>query len=185
MLCSIVNDMKYIKSFLVLVIVFAAHVCSAEVLDAEGEKDLKANAKKLFEATQGGDVDALIKYTHPAIYEIAGGKEKFIEITKMAMDMLEKQKIEFGDIEYGKPSELYEVEGGKLCVLPTKSVIKVGDKRVRSEGYMLAIKETATGDWLFLDGNGFKGNHDMLFKMFPKLPKSIELPETIAEPIVE
>ncbi len=157
---------------------------SAESLSAAEQKVLLEQAEKLGEAFEKGDADYIIAKTHPSLSGIMGGKEKFENLTRTTMTQLESLNVEFIESSLGTPTQTYPSDDEVVCFVPKNSLIKVGEKKVKSKGFLIAARPASGGDWLFLDGAGLRKNPQMLWKLFPKLAKDIELPENTQE-IVE
>jgi hypothetical protein len=91
------------------------------------------------------------------------------------------QGIVIESFDVGLPKKLYKAGNESICFVPKTTVMTVGDRRIKSISYMVAIKD-GDGNWRYLDGAGARRNPKQLWMLLPDLPKEVELPEnTIAE----
>ncbi len=68
-----------------------------------------------------------------------------------------------------------------FCFLPSDSILKVGDKRVRSITYMIAVKPLSGGEWKLMDGSGLRQDQTLIFLFFPDFPADAKFPENKTE----
>ena len=139
-------------------------------------KTLKAEVEKIHVATQKRQLGPVLDKTHPALFKQYGGREVIEGVMKQAFEMFEKADMEFLGHKLKKPTQTYDAGEEEICFLPQESTMKVGGQKVKSVGYMVCIRKKPDGDWLFLDGSGMRDNKEMLWTMFPDLPKDIKLP---------
>jgi hypothetical protein len=154
---------------------------AAESLSLSDRRTLLAEAEKLGDAFEKGDADYIIAKTHPSLSTIMGGKENFEDLTRKTMTQLAELDVEFIESSLGTPSQIYPSDKEIVCFVPKNSLIKVGEKRIRSKGFLIAARAASGGEWLFLDGAGLRKNPQMLWKLFPALATDIELPENTQE----
>ncbi len=168
----------------ILLTVIAQSLLFLSITTAQETKpvhDFEADIKKIVKSTTTGDADFVISMTHPAIFKVAGGKEGFEATTKQVIAMLQEQGFQIESHECGKPTEIHDAGDQEICFIPQKSVMSFGDKKVKSENYMIAARKKPDGKWLYLDGSGLRQNPDALWMLFPDLPKSVKPPKQTME----
>ncbi len=144
------------------------------------EKDIKA----MSQAFADGNLEVFLTKTHPAIYKITGGKENFETILKEGVKQLRETGIKILSDEVQKPDRTYLSGKDEVCFVPKTSIMKMGEQKVKSKGFMLAVR-SADGPWLYLDGSGLAKNPDLLWTLFPDLPKDLKMPDSSMELIEE
>jgi hypothetical protein len=90
------------------------------------------------------DFDTLLKFTHPAVFNLVGGKDAFEKAARAAMDQLKQTGIKFLKTDFGEPSITYKAGDEVICFVPRTSLLQYSQKTVRSQAYWVAIR-TAGG----------------------------------------
>ena len=135
----------------------------------------------MMESFNRGDAKGLIERTHPSIYKLANGKETFEKALIGAAKQIMDQGVVIESFDVGLPKKLYKAGKESICFVPKTTVMTIGDRRIKSISYMVAIKD-GDGNWRYLDGAGARRDPKQLWILLPDLPKEVELPEnTIAE----
>lgn len=155
----------------------------AETLAPADAKALETRAKIASEVFRAKNYDALLDMTHPAVFQLVGGKEQLLEAMKAAMSQMDKMKFTILDDQFGTPGEVYASGEEMVCFYPRTMVMQIDDKKIKSTGFLICARKRAGGEWLFMDGDNFKQNPSLLEKLLPGLPKDLKLPESKAEPI--
>jgi hypothetical protein len=122
------------------------------------------------------DYSTMIKHMHPAIFKLVP-KDAFAEASRTEVEKFKQQGVKFKQSQFGEPTRLYQAGEETLCFVPRTSVIEQPGKRVLSTAYWVAIRTPGESGWRFLDGAGIEKNRNLLWLMFPQLPKDIEFPE--------
>ena len=154
---------------------FADSLSHAEV------KQLKDEINSMMKLFENGDAQALIDHTHESIFELMGGKDAFEKLTKQAVVQLMNSGIKFLDSELGTPTELYPAGNYEVCFVPRTSVMEIQGKKVKSIGFMIAIRTKGEDSWKYLDGSGLRKNPQLLGVLFPELDPNIVLPPNTVE----
>jgi hypothetical protein len=173
------------KRFFYPILFFAgcALTCLAGELKPEEAKDLTDRALKIKEAMDKNDVDAIINTTHPVLFPLMGGKENFEKVTRAAVVRLKSSGIKQEESTLGTPTRTYSAGADTICFIPRTSIFSAEGKRIRSIGFLVAIRNTSSPEWLFLDGSGMRNNPALLKKLFPDLEDGVTFPENRKEVI--
>ncbi|WP_395743520.1 hypothetical protein [Prosthecobacter sp.] len=153
----------------------AAHLYAAaadesrKLTDAERASLLEA-AAALQKGFENGDADAIIRGTNKAITKIVS-QEQFEALTRQAMASM--KDVKFESAADGEPTECWKIKDGELCLLPRKSVILVQGKRVSVVAFFICVLED--GKWTFLDNGSVSKDPELLWRLFPELPRSVKL----------
>lgn len=169
--------------FTVMAMTAIAQTGLAETLPPADAEVLEARAKAVCEALRTKKYDALIDATHPGVFEVVGSKDKLVEAMKAAMAQMDERQIVILEDQLGTPGEVYTSKDEIVCFYPRTMVMQIGDKKVKSTGFMICAKKRAGGEWLFMDGGIVERDPSLLEKVLPGLPKDVKLPELTAEPV--
>lgn len=156
---------------------------SAGELGADDKKTLITRATTMVEGFKKGEVDTIIGMTHPAIHELAGGKEPFEAMAKDAMKSIAETGLKVEETKLGEPSRTWEAGKETVCFVPVTIVFSMQGKKIRSTSYYVGVKGGASQEWLFLDGSGFGKSPELLKQVLPGLPDDVVLPEIRQEPL--
>ncbi len=151
--------------------------CWAYELTPQDETAIREKTELAKSSYEKGDFDTLLSLTHPKAIEIFGGQENMKKVITAAMERHKELKLSFESAQYGKITAPVTSKDNIFCFLPTDTIMKVGDKRVHSISYMIAIKPIAGGDWKLLDGSGLRNDKTLINLFFPDFPADAQLPE--------
>lgn len=160
-------------------------IVKAASLSPDEATALIATTERIKVAFDERDIATIMAMTHPSIYKLTNGKDGFEAITRQAFVQIESAGVRFLDSKLGTPSEIYSCGEEQVCFIPRTSTLEVDGKKVRSIGFLIAIRSVKGGDWLFLDGSGLRKNPELLKKLLPDLPADTPLPENRVELIKE
>jgi hypothetical protein len=148
----------------------------SRALSPDERAALLQQAEKVKTAFNRGDVEAIMDLTHPALFRLFGGREKLEQATRTAIVQLQKLEVKFLSSEYGEPSPAYLAGNEIVCFVPSTSLIQINDKRIKSQAYLVAAHPIDVSEWKFIDGAGIESNRELLWMLFPELPREVQLP---------
>lgn len=170
---------------LVLITALLATAVPAVADDTLSEEEAGAVVKEIeamMKDFEAGKTETLLAKTHPALVEFMGGQEKLTEMTNQAVAGM-KDAVKFLESSMEAPSKLYAAGDEVLTVVPRISILEVQGQKVKSTGFMIAIRSKDGGDWSYLDGSGLRRNPEMLWTLFPDLTRDIDFPPNEIEPV--
>jgi ketosteroid isomerase-like protein len=132
-----------------------------------------------------GDLMGIVKGTYPGLIVQAGGEAKFRESLERAVALLKSGEIKISDVQLDAPAELHEAGEERVCFVPKRSTIEADGRRVRSQGFYVAVRKKTENEWKLLDGAGFRGNPEMLWTLLPELPRGVAIPAVEREVVEE
>jgi hypothetical protein len=137
---------------------------------------LNSQANKMVSAVIKGDYVTLLKYTHPKVITMMGGREKANTILKQGMEKLKTSGATFEKAAIGKPQQVMVSKSNIQCLVPQISDITVMGTKIHSVSYLFCITYNAGKDWYFLDtGNS---NEDKVRKMIPEMNAKLVIPKS-------
>lgn len=172
--------MKYLTSILIAAIVLSVSAFAAS-LASDDAKALENRAKMIGAAFDAADVDTIVEMTHPSLFRLMGGREKMTEITKTAMAQLKSIGVEVVESKLGVPTEVHIAADELVCFYPRTTVMRIGEKKAKSTGFLICVRKADAGKWLFLDGSGLRKNSELLGMLLPALAADVTLPENKVE----
>lgn len=117
-------------------------------------KKLKEQAEETAKATVEGKYEDIIKYTHPNLLSMMGGRDAMLNLLKTSMEEVGKQGISIESVTMGEPGSTVQAGDEIHCIMPQTLIMKFGDKRMRSDGNLLCISQDKGKNWFFLDMSG-------------------------------
>ena len=128
-------------------------------------------------AFMAGDADTIIASMFEPELQASGGAKVVRELTLSAMKELKQNGVRVESSAVGQPGAPIAAGRYTVVLVPKSMVMSLPGKRINIKGYMLAVRDGASGPWKLLDGAGFHGDIEALQKVFPDLPSGIVLPE--------
>lgn len=149
----------------------------AETLSAEDAKVLEARVKSSSEAFQKEDYKAMIDMMHPAAFTLGANKEQMLDLMKDALVKMKAMDFAIVEDQFGEPGEVYTAGDEMVCFYPRTMVMRFGEKKAKTTGFLICAKKRAGGEWMIMDGSVTNNDPNILWKLFPSLPKDVKVPE--------
>jgi hypothetical protein len=135
---------------------------------------IKTQAMNMANALIKKDFPAFIKYMHPNIIKLAGGKEKALQ----RMDTVNAMATQFGAtikrIVIGNPDKIINYKNQLQVTLPETSELSSGFGNVSLETTLIAISSDAGKNWYFIDTSVY--NMKDVKKALPDLSPELVIP---------
>lgn len=144
---------------------------------------LKQEINLMIKAFQKGDVTLIVEKTHSKLVELVGGKDLYKTAMKNAVEQIKSYGITYIGSQLDTPTELFDVDQEEITFVPRVSTMEVQGKKIKTVGYMIAIRDKKTKKWHFLDGAALRTKKEILWKLFPTLDKDIKLPANYVKEI--
>jgi len=178
----VVIEMKKTISSLAFIgyILFTFNTYAASLTDNE-KMQLVNEVEQMYRKFEKGDSASLIAKTHASLVAKMGGIEKFIETMTVAAQLLEEQGVDFVSSDVKAPTRLYNAGDEEVGFLERVSTMSVQGQKIRSVGYIVAIRSEGSSKWFFLDGSGMREDPQSLWGLLPDLEKNITLPANYLE----
>jgi hypothetical protein len=131
-----------------------------------------------------GNYEVLRQKTHTSLIEYSGGRESYDLLFNKTIQQITLFKVKMISFKFENPEQLYTAGNEIVCFVPRASIMKVGKEKIKTVGYMVAIRKINSKEWFYLDGAGFQDDKNLLWELLPLLPKTIELPPNHMEGIM-
>lgn len=146
------------------------NVCySQEYLDS-----LNIQSKKMAKGFMNKEYNTLLKYTHPNIIKMGGGKTKIIQLIAKEMNTIENNGFKFTEVAMGQPIQVIKTDKNIQAILPQTIVLSKFDKDVKSITYLWAISYNNGKNWFFSEVN--QSSRKRLETAFPEMNKKLNIP---------
>lgn len=133
-------------------------------------------ANQIADATKDSDNEFIIDRTHPRLIQLAGGRNKMLEILNKALEPMKTQGITIANFTVSKDIVVRQVGQKIFAILPTTLDLRYPNRTMRTEGFLLAVSEDGGKTYTFIDGAGAAKNRAVLKQILPDLPEDLPLP---------
>lgn len=174
--------MKAYLGFTLSIVIFLASLCASAAAPTDEEiATIKKDMKSIMKATDEGDVSLIISSTHPSVMKLIGGEENFKAMLEGTLKQLKAVDAKLISFDAGEPDETYKAGNSEICFVPQVTVMEIQGQRVKSAGYMIAIRDKGESKWRYIDGSAFRENQAHLWTVLPDLPRDVRLPASFIE----
>ena len=158
-------------------IVVVISVISGDGQGVQTERDarrVQEDVKSLVDALYGGDVETVLRFTHPKIIAMLGGKATSRKAVEDAVLTLRNAGMRLESLAFPKPPEFLAGGGRRFAVVPTLSIISARGQRIESLNFQLGILEPGSTDWTYVEGSRIADQN--VQTLFPGFPTGYEFP---------
>jgi hypothetical protein len=150
-------------------------------LFAQDTTILKRQANIVAKALLNSDFKTVIVHTYPKAVELAGGKEKLLQIMSNGINQMKAQGFAFEKVSIGSPGKFYKAGTEIHCLVPETLIMKTSKGRMSAKSNLLAISNDGGKNWSFLDLN--KGTISSVKNLFPNFNNNLIIPKP-AQPVM-
>ena len=149
--------------------------CEPEVA-ARGQADVRS----IVEAVYGGDIDEVLRFTHPVVMKMAG-REALRRSMEQTLAGMKSAKMSIESLTFPAAPVCLTVERRRFMVVPTLSVLSVAGARMESLNYQFGVLEPNEREWKYLEGS--RVNNKTVHILFPYFPRDYRFPPIYRKPI--
>lgn len=163
--------MERVSVFLLFVFLFTA--TSAQE-DSIAWRNLNEQAMLMSYMLEKSDIKGYVEFVHPAVLDMMGGKEQYINQLEYSRKDMKKLGISYLTVKSGAPSAIIRYGDELQCVVPQVVEIKTTAGVMRNESSLIAVSTDEGQTWLFIDtgGKDLQG----VKEYFPKLSDELIIP---------
>jgi len=136
---------------------------------------IKQEAQSCAKALLASDYDGVVKYTHPRVVSLVGGKEAMVGILKKGTAQMSAEGVSFAEASVGTPEEPKKIATWLTSLVPQHVVMKVPGGHVHQDAFLLGISEDDGKHWVFIDLGPI--TKAQFAQVFPELDGQVPLPE--------
>ena len=139
---------------------------------AQVQKDVRL----IIDALHEGDIDTLLRYSHPRMIELAGGEK----VLRPAVEAIVRHTRGLGmrveSFTFPQPPQFFEGGGRRYVTVPTLSTISFKNgTRAESLNFQFGILENGASEWKYVEGS--RMNEQVGRLMFGNFPAEIKFPQ--------
>lgn len=155
-------------------VIFITCICAAGSNAQNQNSIIKTQAMNMVNALIKKDFPAFLKYMHPNIIKMAGGKEKLLQ----RMDTVNVMASQFGasikKIVIGNPGNIINYKNQLQVTLPQSSELTSGFGSFSLETTLIAISSDGGKNWQFIDTSVY--NVKEVKKAMPDISPELKIP---------
>jgi hypothetical protein len=155
---------------------FVLFAATAGVAQESEPARVQADVRTLLHALYAGDVDTVLRYTHPSIVQMQGGVQPTRGAIQHAVSTLTSVGMRLESLRFPKPPEFIEGPDRRFVVVPTLSIIAANSQQVESLNFQLGVLEKDAAQWHYVEGSRI--NDQNVQTLFPGFPTGYTLPAT-------
>lgn len=123
-----------------------------------------------------GDVDAMLRFTHPALIERLGGPEAAREAMAKVLREADRADVELESFSLPGSPDFLDGRERRFAVVRTLSVIRGRDgQRLESLNFLLGVREPQAERWAWVEGSMLDARSVRV--LFPDFPAGYAFPE--------
>jgi hypothetical protein len=135
---------------------------------------VQQDVQVIVDAMYDGDVDTIIRYTHPAVIAMMGGMDATRKRLEHFTVTFKSTGIRLESLTFPKPPEFLEGGGRRFVVVPTLSIVSGNGQRVESLNFQFGVLEPNATEWTYIEGSRVR--KEMVQSLFPGFPATYEFP---------
>jgi len=139
------------------------------------------DVRLMVSAVYSGDVDTVMRYTHPLVVEDLGGEEEARMAVTLGFELFDKAGLKLESLEFPSDPDFVKGKGYRYVVVPTRSVITAMGTRTDSSGYQFGARAINDDQWRYVDGTRL--TQARVASMFPDFPSDYTLPTIQRKPL--
>jgi hypothetical protein len=144
-------------------------------LTPDEARALSIQARRFQRAIDGGDSEAFMKMTHPAIFRCGFTRDNWARAVRQNMRTVAAvTKLE--GFRWGTISPVYLSDTDEVCFITRTYISQVVDMRFHIVDYLIAARDVGTSEWFFVTGGNTGENPSLMWILFRDLPKDLKLP---------
>jgi len=153
----------------------AAAQPAAQAPIAEETNQVQGDVASLLRALYRGEVDVVLRYTHPEGIRAMGGPEAARSATEQAVRQMVSIGMRLESLSFPRAPDFIEGGGRRFVVVPTLSVLSANGQRVESLNFQLGALDPKTRAWTYVEGS--RVNQENVRSLFPEFPSGYVFPE--------
>ena len=126
-------------------------------------------------AVYDADIDLVFEYTHPRVIELLGGQENAKVEFSALLSKLKSSGMKLESLTFPTSPTFLNSETNEFVIVPTLSIIAVGETRVESLNYQVGHREIGTSKWTYIEGSRI--NQQNVKEFFLDFPLDFKFPK--------
>ena len=143
---------------------------SGAVLAEQVQRDVDLCVRAVYR----GDVDTVLRFTHPMILEKLGGLDRVRADMEPIARQAVARKMSVESLTFPRSPDILQAGARRFAIVPTLIVIRAGDERMESLNYQLGVLEPDASGWKYVEGSRI--NSENVRDLFPDFPAGYQFP---------
>ncbi len=122
-----------------------------------------------------GDYTNVVRLTYPKVVEGLGGADKMIALLTEGSEQMKSNGLSFVSCKVERPRKISGSDSRRYAIVPEEITIKVVNGMLTKKSFLLAVAETNSEHWTFVDGVNL--NSQTVRVLFPDFPDDLQFPE--------
>jgi hypothetical protein len=156
---------------------------AADAPDNSKEKDrlstaaqlVQADVRRTVTAVYDGDLETVLKFTHPKIIEQMGGQAQAKTTTQSALNQVQAAGMKIESLVFPAAPIFTNGPAHEFVVVPTKLVLSVKGQRLESLNYQFGVRDLPQTNWTYIEGSRITVEN--VRTLFPDFPSGFEFPK--------
>lgn len=133
--------------------------------------------RELLFAMHNGDVDTVLKHTHPVAVAQLGGIEEARAALARAAEQSQSAGMRVERFTFPAPQDVFPAGDSEFAFVPTLTVLVAANgRRVESLNFQMGVRAKGTSRWGFVEGSRLTDGN--VRELFPDFPRGKEFPPT-------
>ena len=136
---------------------------------------VQRDVQELSQAFYRGDLDTILRFTHPKIKKMLGGSE----VLRAAMEPVVLSILDSGmtleALTFPRAPDYIEGDERRFAIVPTLSIMAMKGQRIESLNYQFGVLEPGAESWAYIEGSRI--NQQNVRVLFPDFPADYTFPE--------
>jgi hypothetical protein len=137
---------------------------------------VQEDVRAVLNAVYGGDLETMLRYTHPAILTGMGGEAQARAALEQSLRAVAEGGMKLISLTFPEAPRFMQGTERRFAIVPTLSVVEAGGQRVESLNYQLGVLERGSEAWTYVEGSRI--NKDNVGVLFPDFPADYAFPTT-------
>ncbi len=160
-----------------LIVAVAAFSTAATAQVSKKAEMVRQKAQQSSDALVNGDVETMVRFTHPKVVELMGGREKMAAVVRKGMAEMNAGGTKIVSAKPEPPAEFVRMGTEEVAVVPFTLVMKVPGATLTQKTFLLGISSGQGKSWTFIDGAGL--DDESIKKVLPDFPTQVKLPKKV------
>ena len=162
-------------ALLAMLLTLATRPGLAQTADLDLEP-VQQDVKELNAAIYRGDIDAILRFTHPKAIEMLGGKDAARAALEQGLLPALEAGMTLETLTFPSPPEYLRGQDRRFVIVPTLSVTSMQGERIEALTYQFGVLESGIQGWSYLEGSSV--NSENVRSLFPDFPIDFTFPES-------
>ncbi|MFT3926354.1 MAG: hypothetical protein QM778_27660 [Myxococcales bacterium] len=137
-------------------------------------KQVQRDVSAILHSLYRGEVEVVLRYTHPAIVQMLGGPDKARRALNDGAAQMAKAEMKIESLSFPRSPEFFDGGQRRFVFVPTLLIIVAKGARIESLNFQLGILEPGKTDWKYVEGSRVTPENAQA--LFPGFPKERALP---------